>query len=191
VLFLAYNSIYFKKLSEVKASDKKFDAAAYAKGLYAKLPGITEKAIAFDQLVNEVNADKAKAFADYGHALAIGSTRFFMVKGSGVVKQLNESDVMLATTANNNLRIATEFVFGNAVRDASGQVNLNDFTNTVDLSNISSEVDKIIRADVLPPFKSAVKKGDKVDFAGAVELNQEHLNLDDVELIPVSLNVGK
>jgi len=191
VLFLAYNSIYFKKLSEVKASDKKFDAAAYAKGLYAKLPGITEKAIAFDQLVNEVNADKAKAFADYGHALAIGSTRFFMVKGSGVVKQLNESDVMLATTANNNLRIATEFVFGNAVRHASGQVNLNDFTNTVDLSNISSEVDKIIRADVLPPFKSAVKKGDKVDFAGAVELNQEHLNLDDVELIPVSLNVGK
>jgi len=191
VLFLAYNSIYFKKLSEVKASDKKFDAAAYAKGLYAKLPGITEKAIAFDQLVNEVNADKAKAFADYGHALAIGSTRFFMVKGSGVVKQLNESDVMLATTANNNLRIATEFVFGNAVRDASGQVNLNDFTNTVDLSNISSEVDKIIRADVLPPFKSTVKKGDKVDFAGAVELNQEHLNLDDVELIPVSLSVGK
>lgn len=190
VLFLAYNSIYFKKLSEVKASDKKFDAAAYAKGLYAKLPGITEKAIAFDQLVNEVNADKAKAFADYGHALAIGSTRFFMVKGSGVVKQLNESDVMLTTTANNNLRIATEFVFGNAVRDASGQVNLNDFTNTVDLSNISSEVDKIIRADVLPPFKSAVKKGDKVDFAGAVELNQEHLNLDDVELIPVSLSIG-
>lgn len=190
VLFLAYNSIYFKKLSEVKASDKKFDAAAYAKGLYAKLPGITEKAITFDQLVNEVNADKAKAFADYGHALAIGSTRFFMVKGSGVVKQINESDVALTTTGNNNLRIATEFVFGNAVRDASGQVNLNDFTNTVDLSNISSEVDRVIRAEVLPPFKSAVKKGDTVDFTGAVELNQEHLNLDDVELMPVSLNIA-
>lgn len=191
VLFPAYNSVYFKKLSEVKASDKKFDAVAYAKGLYAKLPGITEKAITLDQLVNEVNADKTKAFADYGHALAIGSTRFFMVRGSGVVKEINESDVLLTTASGNNLHIATEFVFGNAVRDASGEVNLNDFTNTVDLSNISSEVDKLIRAEVLPPFKSIVKKGDKVDFTGAVELNQEHLNLGEVELMPIELKITK
>ncbi|PTR01093.1 putative lipoprotein DUF2291 [Mucilaginibacter yixingensis] len=189
VLALAFNSIYFKKLSEVKASDKKFDAVAYAKGLYAKLPSVTDKAITLDQLVNEVNADKAKAFSDYGHALAIGSTRFFMVKGSGVVKEINESDVLLTTAGGNDVSIATEFVFGNAVRDASGQVNLNDFSNTVDLSNISSEVDKIIRAQVLPAFKAAVKKGDKVDFTGAIELNQEHLNLGEVELMPVSLNI--
>jgi predicted lipoprotein len=82
-------------------------------------------------------------------------------------------------------------VFGNAVRDASGMVQITEFSNTIDLSNVSGEIDKIIRKEVLPPFKQAVKKGDNVDFIGAIALNEAHLNLSDLEIIPVNLKLQK
>ena len=191
VAFLAYHSVYFKKLSDVKASGKTFDATAYAVDmLNNRLPAVADKAVNIDQLIAEINADKVKAFADYGHALAIGSTRFFMVKGSGRLSDINESDAGLITGGNNHVQIATEYVFGNAVRDASGLVNLNDFSNTVDLSNISSAVDRLIRRQVVPPFKAAAKKGDTVVFTGAIELNQEHLKLTGIEVMPVRLQIN-
>jgi predicted lipoprotein len=191
IAFIGYNSVYFKKLSEVKAAGEKFNAVAYAQRLYSLLTTSSEKAITLDQLINELQADKAKAFNQYGKALAIGSTRFFMVSGSGIVKAITENEVVLSTDNKNELHIATEFVFGNAIRDASGQVNLNDFTNTADLNNISSEVNKIVRNKVLPPFKSAIKTGDRVAFTGAVGLNREHLDLNGIELMPINLNIVK
>jgi len=191
IAFIGYNSVYFKKLSEVKAASEKFNAVDYAQRLYAALTTSSEKAITPDQLINELRSDKAKAFNQYGKALAIGSTRYFMVKGSGVVKAITENEVVLSTANKNELHIATEFVFGNAIRDASAQVNLNDFTNTADLNNISSEVNKIIRNKVLPPFKSTVKTGDAVAFTGAVGLNREHLDLNGMELMPINLNIVK
>jgi hypothetical protein len=61
----------------------------------------------------------------------------------------------------------------------------------MELNNIAAEVDKIVRNEVLPPFKSVVKKGDTISFAGAFELNQEHINLDRIEVIPVTLKIDK
>jgi len=190
IVFVGYNSVYFRKLSELKATEKTFNAPAYAQDLLNnKLPAVTEKAITLDELITQLKVSPANTFAENGHVLSIGSTKFFMVKGTGTIVDIDDSDVKLSTIAHNELQIATEYVFGNAIRDASGLVNLNDFTNTIDLSNISSEVNKIIRAKVIPPFKSAAKKGDKVEFTGAIELNQAHLNLSDIEMLPVSLKI--
>ncbi|OCX54396.1 hypothetical protein BEL04_09095 [Mucilaginibacter sp. PPCGB 2223] len=190
IAFTLYNSVYFRKLSEMKAPAKTFNAASYAQDmLNNKLPAVTEKAITIDELFTQIKSQPNEAFSAYGHALTIGSIRFFMVKGAGEVDAIDESDVKLVTTGHNNVYIATEFVFGNAIRDASGLINLNDFSNTVDLSNISSEVNKIIRAKVIPPFKAVVKKGSKVEFTGAIELNQARLNVEDPEVIPVTLKV--
>ena len=51
------------------------------------------------------------------------------------------------------------------------------------------ELNKIVRANVLPPFKAAVKEGSKIRFYGAVELNKERLNLDEMEILPIQLQV--
>lgn len=188
VAVAGYNSLYFKKLSDVKQGADKFNAPQYASELYSKILSDSAKAIPLDQLVKDIQTDKEKAFATYGNALAIGSTRYFLVKGNGGVKDVQESDVPIETSEKNEVNIATEFVYGNAIRDASKKVSLNDFSNTEDLNNISVEVNKLIRTKILPPFKSAVKKGATVIFLGAVELNKEHLNLNDMELIPIQLS---
>jgi predicted lipoprotein len=193
VAFLAYNSVYFKKLDEVKASaTKQFNAAAYARTyMDTKLIPAANTAPYADKLLPTIKADATKGFKNYAHAASIGNIRYFMVQGKGKVLNIDENDVYLLTPGKQTIKIATEYVFGNALRDAPGIININDFTNTMDLNNIAAEVDKIVRAEVLPSFKTKVKKGDNITFAGAFELNQEHVNLDNIEVIPVSLKIIK
>jgi predicted lipoprotein len=196
VFAVVYNSVYFKKLDEVKAMGvANFDAKAYAKTyLDTKLPPLMDKAIEVNQLVSLLKSDKDKAFDTYSHAMDIGNIRFIIVKGEGAVSGIDDNDVTVITKAGTSVqpvKIATEFVYGNAVRDASGLVNTNDFAKTADLNNISAEINKTIRTQILPPFKAQVKKGDVVQFTGVLELNREHLNTTDMEAIPVSLKIIK
>ena len=86
------------------------------------------------------------------------------------------------------VKLATEYVYGNAIRDASALVDVKDFTNTTDLNSISEELNKTVRTTVLPPFKKHVKKGDKIEVTGAVEINKEHINWK-LELFPVRIKI--
>ena len=87
------------------------------------------------------------------------------------------------------VKVATEFIYGNAIRDASGLVEVKDFPNTMDLNNISEELNKTVRKTVLPPFKTAVKKGDKIIVTGAIEIHKEHIKWNELEIIPVQLQI--
>jgi predicted lipoprotein len=188
-IFLAWNSVYFKKLSEVKASAaKQFNAAAYARNYMDKqlLPSVG-RAPEIDQLLAQLKSKPDSAFKSYSHALDIGNIRFFMTSGQGTVTSIDDNDVYLLTQNKQTVKLATEYIFGNALRDAPGIININDFANTMDLNHISDEVNKIVRNEVVPSFKSKVKTGCTVTFAGAFELNQEHINLNNIEIIPVSL----
>jgi len=193
VVFIASNSVYFKKLSDVKAAAvKQFDAAKYARNyLKTQLIPFSSTAPPAGELLALLKTKPANAFKTYAHGLDIGNIRFFMVQGRGVVTSVDENDIYVLTRDKQTIKIAVEYVFGNALRDAPGLININDFTNTMDLNNIAAEVDKIVRTEVLPPFKSVVKKGDTISFVGAFELNQEHINLDKIEVIPVTLKIDK
>jgi len=190
---VVYNSVYFRKLDEVKASSSKFDAKKYAKNYFNnKLMPSLPNAVEINQLLSLLQTDREQTFEKYGHALGIGNIRYFLVKGEGEVTSVNENDVTVVAKADTNqktIRIATEFVFGNAIRDASGKIDINEFSNTMDFNNVSAEINKIVRTEVLPAFKKNVVKGDSVQFAGALELNKEHLNVEDIEIIPVQLKI--
>lgn len=189
VAFVIYNSVYFKKLSEVKAAAKAtFDPVSYARNYMDKpLRHAASTAPEIDALISLLKVNPARAFKTDAHALNIGNTRFFMVQGQGVITNIDENDVYLLTDGKQPLKIATEYIFGNALRDAPGVITVNDFTNSMDLNNVSAEVNKLVRSEVLPPFKSKAKTGDHISFAGAFELNQEHLNLNNIEIIPATL----
>jgi len=194
VAVVAYNSVYFKKLDEVKAGTASFDAAKYAAEFWTKkLPPHTTKAIKIGQLLTLLQTDKDKAFADYSHALGIGNVKYFLVKGSGTVQTVEENQVLVKIESEREkpeVIVATEYIFGNAVRDASGEIDIDEFTNSMDFNNVSAEINKIIREKVIPPFRSKVKSGDKIDFIGAIELNKEHLSTRSIEIIPVSLKIA-
>lgn len=197
LLFVGYHSVYFGKLSEVRraALGDNTDMEAYVRDFWDdKLPSSIEKAIDIKELVPLIKADPAKAFAAHAHALGIGNLQYFMVKGEGQTSEVNENYVELLIVGEDGdlkLRIETELVYGNSVRDASGLLNMNAFKNTSEFNEVSAGLNKIIRKEILPPFRKEVKKGDIVRFAGAVELNSRFLELDDLEVTPVQLEIVK
>src|SRR6516162_4494491 len=195
ILVVGYNSVYFKKLDEVKASlsAKEFNASAYAQTFWnSKLMPNLDKAIDINQLTAMLSNDPSKTFDTYSHALGIGNLRYFLVKGKGVITSVNEDDVsVLLDSSKQSITLATEYIFGNAVRDATGLININEFNNTMDFNNVSAELNKIIREKVLPPFKQQAKKGNKIEFTGAIELNKEHLDLSKIEVIPVKITIDE
>jgi len=197
VIAIAYNGVYFKKLDEVKASRavKDFNPTQYASQFWnGKLMPHLDKAIDITQLTALLSTDTSKAFDDYSHALGIGNLRYFLVKGRGMIESVNEDDIVVSLPAGKHkqtVKVATEYIFGNAVRDATGLIDINDFNNTMDFNNVSAELNKIIREQVLPSFTSAVKKGSAISFVGALELNKEHVNLERLEIIPVTVDLEK
>jgi predicted lipoprotein len=194
IAFLAYKSVYFKKLSEVKKiATEKFDAVAYTKKLWdEKLPAQLDSAVELAALIKAITADPNAAFETYTNAMAVGNYRYAMVKTDAEVLQVNDDDVLIQLPFADSLlkiKVATEFVYGNAIRDASRLLQVKDFPNTTDLSNISEELNKTVRTVVLIPFKKAVKKGDKVTVIGAIEINKAHINWTEPEIIPVRLQI--
>lgn len=190
---VAYNSVYFKKLDEVKASRSsgRFDPAAYARTFWKDrlIPNL-DKAVEVNKLVALLQTDKEGAFKAYSHALGIGNIRYLLVKGMGEITAVSGNQVTVLATAGSArqpVQIETEYIFGNAVRDALGLIDINEFKNTMDFNNLSAEINKKIRTEVLPPFKATARKGASVQFTGALELNKEHLNLQKLEVIPVAL----
>lgn len=195
IIVVAYNSVYFKKLDEVKASQAstEFNAAQYAETFWKrKLMSNLSKAIELNQLTAMLSSDAAKTFETYSHALGIGNLRYFLVKGKGEITVVNEDDAVVSLQEDTTTyirAIATDYIFGNAVRDATGLININEFNNTMDFNNVSAELNKIIREKVLPSFKSNAKKGSRIEFVGAIELNKEHLDLSHIEVVPIEIKI--
>lgn len=196
LLFVCYNSVYFKKLDEVKseAAGSKFDAAKYAENYYNKLQPVADSAIEINALLAALKSKPEETIQQHSNALGIGNIRYFLVRGQGKIEEVDESSLLVAISSGNaktQLAIAMEFVYGNAIRDASGIIKLSEFNSTTDLNNVSAEVNKIVRTKVLPPIKSNAQVGDTIKFTGALQLNKKFLKLDDIEVMPVSLTLNQ
>ena len=195
LLLLAYNSVYFKKLDEVKLASVpgKFNASEFAQKLWAnQMNDAIANSTAINTLDSLLKNNPGSAFTTYSNSLSIGNYRYFLVKVAGEVTSVNEDDVSLAVAGTGrplNLSLATEFIYGNAIRDASKLVAVKDFTNSKDLNDISAALNSLAKKNVILPFKTSVKKGDRVEAVGAIEVNKEHIRLDGVELIPVQLKI--
>jgi len=190
--FILYHSVYLEKLSAVRAAAAKettFDAAAFAQTFWNDaLPAQLPEAVNLSELIVQLESEPEQAFAAHSHALGIGNIRYFLVQGEGEVSSISENHVIIRFDQG-SVQLETEFVYGNAVRDAVGTIDISDFSNTMDLNRVSEEVNRIIRTEVIPPFREKVKEGDQLAFAGALELNQKFLQLEQVEIIPVSLKI--
>lgn len=197
LLFIGYHSVYFKSLAEVKASasSEKINTSEYTRTFWNKklIPSLN-KALPINDLIALLKANPDEAFTTHGHALGIGDLKYFMIKGEGKITKINENDLLVLSTAkpeNLMVKIATEYVYGNAVRDASGLINMNEFDNTSDFNEVSAGINQIIREEVLPGFKQQAANGDRIEFIGAIELNKKFLNLKDIEITPVQLSILK
>lgn len=195
VALLAYKSVYFEKLStrKNKTAAPSFDAAAFGKRLWNEgMPAKIDSAVPFTTFIDAISKQGEPGINQYTNALAIGNYRYALVKIDATVADVKEDEVMLDVAHSDSMlrvHLATEFVYGNAIRDASALVSVKDFPNTNDLNGVSEAINRIIRTEVLPPFKSTVKKGDPLTLVGAVEINKEHIHWQGIEVLPVRIQI--
>ena len=191
---LGYNSVYFKKLSEMKkATDNQLDAGVFAKNLWeGEMQTSINSGIELPLLLKSISENAEAAFDQHTHALAIGNYRYAMAKVKGKIMAVNENEVLVSVTlphADSLLTVAitTEFVYGNAVRDASGLLDARDFNNASDLNNIAEALNELVRKNIVPEIRKTAKQNNTVEIIGAVQLNREHVAIEMLEIIPLKI----
>ena len=190
---LLYNAVYFKKISEMQVLkiETVFDAKAYAKiYLLEKIPAAKKEAVAVADLLSAMKKDSKKAFTDFSHFQNEGDTKYFFVKGEGKVTAIDEEFVTLKIASGTEIKLSIQYIFGNTSRDCSGLISIDDFSNTMDLNNVSEEINKLIKSEIVAPFKTKVQKGDRISFLGGIELSQSEPKTDKLEIVPLQLEIN-
>lgn len=191
VILLLCFSLDIQKLDEHKAetSTETFNAAIYAQIFWEKdLPQCINKAIDLSYLRTLLQSNPEKAFDDIGHKLGISKTHYFFVKGKGRISRIDAEYLLLTLENNTSVMLATDFIFGNAVRDGSGKVDINQFVNMTDFNEVSVALNKMVKQSVVTPLKREAHVGRVIEFAGAIEVNEENMDLEHIRVIPVSIN---
>lgn len=189
MLTLGYNSVYFKKLSVVKAATKEnFDFKAYADSIYYK--GILKsKKITLSDLTSLMQSNPETTFEKYGNRLGIGNSAYFMIQSTGKIIDIKDGLYTIADEKNGIVYIDTKYIFGNAIRDASGLVKLTDFKTNAQFNKVSESLNDIIRNDVIPKEISKVKVGDSISFSGAIKLSKKQNLQEKISVIPSQIKL--
>ena len=154
------------------------------------LPGCISNAIDADQLINLLGSDPQSAFAKYSRKLGISHTFYFMVSDTGKIVSVEKEYIEVETSGNHRIQIATSFIYGNAVRDGSGKVDIDRFLNMTEFNNVSIGINKLVKERVAAPLLKDASKGMSVHFAGATEINSEEPIPLVIRIIPVSASLS-
>jgi predicted lipoprotein len=189
ILMVIFFSFDKKKLDEYMAAEpmKNFDAVDYALDVWEKkMPLALKDAPEIQSLTEMLKTKPEQAFEQFGRKLGISKTWYFLTKGKGTVEAVGEEFLLVKIDEQFELQVATGFIFGNAVRDGSGVVNIDEFVNMTDFNNVSIAINNFVKEEVVPTLKNAAKRGMKIEFAGAFEIKESDININSIRIIPVS-----
>ena len=140
------------------------------------------------ELLSALRQDTAAAAEQYGHRLGLSSTTSFLLSGTGRISGVTPTTVSIAL--GNDLtavELLIEFgpVFGNAIRDGSGLLNVSDFPNSQDFNALSAQFNRRVEERVLPALQAGAVPGATVRFVGAAEIMHPATDLQPLRIVPV------
>ncbi len=166
----------------------RFDAAAFAEEFWeTKLPRCISEATPVTDLSALLRTRPDEAFRTLGRTLGISKTYYFLVKGNGVIEEITGENLLVDTGAGTRASLSTLYLFGNAVRDGSGMVDINDFLNMMDFNQVSVEINRRIRERIVMPALPSLHPGQAIRFAGAAEINSKQFMPETISLIPLQI----
>lgn len=151
-----------------------------------KLIPAAAQATSANDLVDAILASPQAAREQYGRSVGLGSVYFYFVSGTGTVVSVDDHAVVLELSDGPDERtisLETGNIFGNAVRDGTGLLDVNDFPNSQHFNALSSEINRRIEQTVLPTLRN-VAAGASVQFVGCAEVTDEATDLNPLRIIP-------
>lgn len=189
IVLVVYLSFDIQKLDEYKAanSDVKFDATEFAQDFWEnELDECITAAPDVNAVTKLLELNPETAFRNYAYKLGISKTHYLIFKGTGVIESIDEEFLLVRVDENTNIQVATDFIFGNAIRDGSGKVDINEFVNMTDFNNVSVALNKLAKQKVVAHLKKSAKIGMSIEFTGAAEINEENIDVSTIRVIPIN-----
>ncbi len=167
-----------------------FDVDAYVEDFWKnRLPGRLADAVDIEYLVQLLKNDPDEAFDNYSNKLGISNTHYFYISGTGKVDSAGEESVLLTIGDEIQAELETTYVFGNAIRDGSGLVDIDEFLNMMDFNMVSVYINRKAKSEVAEPFRKEVGPGMTVRFTGAAEINRLHGVTEPLSIIPIRISL--
>ncbi len=168
-----------------------FDPQAYGERFWTEeLPSVAGQAVDVAELVAELARDPAAAKARYGRTIGLGDSHYFHVRGSGEVESVAEGEAIGLNVDGGDavqVVIPTGLIFSNAVRDATGLIDVSSFASSRDFNDISGELNKRVEAEILPRLREGAAPGVRISFVGCAEVSGAHGPLP-LQVIPVAVD---
>ena len=175
-----------------------FNAAEYARDFWEnQLFSVFDKAVDAEELIELFNTNINEAIRRYGKAPGVSRTYAYLIRGNGKILTIAEDFLQVSIREpqiNPDIKITTGFYIpGNAVRDASGLIDVSEFSDTMKFNEISGEINKILVKEVIRPFLDKKPQvGKTISFFGATQVAQdatEAKELQLVEVVPIRLKL--
>jgi len=149
IAFLLYHSIYFENLEDVKQQQQReaFNAAEYARDFWDnQLFSVLDKAVDAKELIELFNTNMNEAIKKYGKTPGVSRIYAYLIRGNGRILTIGKDFLQVSIRepkTNPDIKITTGFYIpGNAVRDASGLIDVSEFSDTMKFNEISGEINK-------------------------------------------------
>jgi len=153
------------------ATGRAFDPAAVAAKLWSgELPEAAQRAADASVVAASIRADPSAARRSHARSEGLG-TAYYFVRGTGTVIARDHSMIRLALEGPQPAIVALRIgpIFGNAVRDGTGLLDVNQVPGLHEFNALAAELNLLVESQVLPGLREKTDVGAVVTFAGCAE----------------------
>ena len=180
LLWIVGSSVELRSLEARRAEQRAelFKPAQYARDFWdQRLGGVLETALSVEYMIGLFN-DDMDAAVSMGQTLGQSRVHAYLLKGKGRIVSIDKAGLSVSITGSESspeiLICAGSYISGNAVRDASGLIDVSTFSDTMKFNMIGAEINKIVVQEVIKPFQEkGPQVGMTVTFIGAAEVSEE------------------
>lgn len=169
-----------------------FNADTFVDAFWAgPLAAALEDAVDAGTLLDELGRDFAAAGERYGHRLGLSSRTAFLVSGEGTVVDAGEYRLGISLDDDDSPEVIIEVgpVFGNAIRDGSGQLDVSRFANAQEFNAISETINRRVEAGAMAQLEAGVAPGRRIRFAGGTEVADSGQAPGELLVVPVNIEL--
>jgi len=166
------------------------DVSGFAERFWnEKLLSAAVPAVEAAPLVAALVQDPALAAQKYGRRAGVGGKTFFLVSGTGRVASVDHTGAWIDVGGAQIPRVLllTGPVFGNALRDVTGLLNLSDY-RSVDFNSLSTALNQLCETRAQPVLQR-VGAGASISFLAAGEIDDASQAEPILRLAPIRVEV--
>ncbi len=129
---------------------------------------------------------RAAAHTRLGHRAGLGGKPYFFVSGQGSIVAIEPMGVWMSADGSHRrqLLLPTGPIFGDALRDATGVLRLDDFTSS-DFNSLSTDLNRRAEAQVQTLLSSSLRPGNRIGFVAAAAIDDAMAPEPFLRIVPV------